>query len=121
MNLAAQIKGPLGQKAGKAAKDPAYLALVAALPCVICGAWPVSVHHCISGRYGQHKAPDRATIPLCWNHHQGPDGIHTSKRAWEAAYGLDTDYLAVVADQLAGQFNSPWPRHQRPNEQRRMK
>ena len=108
MNLAAQIKGPLGQKQGDAPKDPAHMARVAQLPCVICGARPVHVHHCISGRYSQRRSSDRETIPLCPDHHQGRNGIHTSKRAWERENGPDTDYLAVVADQLAGQFTSPW-------------
>jgi hypothetical protein len=111
MNLAAQIKGPLGQKTGKPKKTSAgraHMARVASLPCVCCGYWPVAVHHCCSGRFGTDKASDFDTIPLCFNHHQGPEGIHTQKETWEATYGLDTDYLAVVADQLNGQFNSPW-------------
>lgn len=98
---------PLGQKV-KPVKDPAHMARVAQLPCVCCGARPVHVHHCKSGRYGQRKSSDRETIPLCWNHHLGPEGFHTSQREWEATYGPDTDYLPVVADMLAGQFNSPW-------------
>ena len=89
-------KPPLGQKTGNpksTAAGKAHMAKVAQRPCVICGAWPVTVHHCISGRFGQRKASDFDTIPLCHFHHQGDDGIHTSKRAWEAKYGLDTDYL----------------------------
>ena len=89
-------RGPLGQKAGKAKKDPARLAVIARLPCVICGARPVEVHHCISGRYSQRKAPDSMTIPLCWMHHQGPEGIHGSKDAWEAKHGPDTGFLPRV-------------------------
>lgn len=108
MNLAAQTKGPLGQRQGQAPKDPAYLARVAQLPCVICGARPVHVHHCISERFSQRNASDCETIPLCHDHHQGRNGIHTSKRAWERENGFDYEFLAVVADQLAGEFNSPW-------------
>lgn len=101
-------KPPLGLKEPKAAKDPAYLGQVAGLRCVCCGAWAVQVHHCISGRLSQRKASDRDTIPLCWSHHLGPEGIHANKRAWEAKWGLDTDYLPVVADMLAKQWNDPW-------------
>lgn len=89
-------RGPIGQRAGNPKKTPAgkaHMAKVAKLPCVICGARPVEVHHVISGRYGQRKASDMDTIPLCWNHHLGPDGIHTSKEKWEALHGPDTDYL----------------------------
>jgi len=90
---------PLGLKTGKAKKDPARLAAVAQLPCVICGARPVHVHHVISGRYSQRKAPDAMTVPLCWNHHLGPEGIHTNKAAWERKHGPDTGFLLLV-DQL---------------------
>jgi len=105
-------RGPLGLKAPKLAKGTeagrAHMARVAALRCVCCGYWPVEVHHCISGRFGQRKAPDDQTIPLCFLHHRGPEGIHTNKAAWESLYGPDTDYLPIVADMLAGQFNTPW-------------
>lgn len=91
-------RGPLGQKAVKPERAPKHLALVARLPCAICGAWPVHVHHCISGRYGQRKASDYDTIPLCPPCHQtGPHAIHKSKRAWEEANGPDHGYLERVA------------------------
>ncbi len=108
MNLAGLP--PLGLKAPKPSKAEgrAHMARVAALPCVICGYWPVSVHHVISGRFSQRKAPDTQTIPLCWNHHQGPEGIHTDKAAWEALHGPDIDYLAIVADALAGEQTPIW-------------
>jgi len=95
-------KPPLGLKQPRVMKDPSRLAAVAQLPCVICEARPVEVHHCISGRYGQRKAPDSMTVSLCWNHHRGPDGIHTSKRAWEALHGPDTGFLDRVNAMLAG-------------------
>lgn len=75
-------------------KDPAYLEAVADLPCVICNDWPVQVHHPCCGRYSQAKAPDQDAIPLCWNHHLGPDGVHTRKKWWIEQFGPDTDYIA---------------------------
>jgi len=99
---------PMGLKAGKAKPNKAHLALVAALPCVCCGSWPVEVHHCICGRYGQRRASDEQTIPLCVNHHRGPDGIHTRRAWWVETFGQDTDYLPIVADALAGELNSVW-------------
>ena len=111
MTFLARAKGPTGLKEPKPSKaaGKAHMARVAALPCVICGYWPVEVHHCISGRYGQRKASDFHTIPLCLNHHRGMEGIHASKAAWEALNGLDTDYLPVVADMLAGELTK-WSR-----------
>ena len=72
-------RAPLGLKQPRQMKDRGHMARVAELPCVCCGARPVEVHHCISGRYGQRKASDRETIPLCFAHHRGPEGIHTSE------------------------------------------
>ena len=96
---------PLGQKQGKPVNrtgaGKAHMARVASLPCVICHRRPVEVHHCRSN--GQMR-DDFRTIPLCWNHHRGPEGYHTAKASWEAAHGLDTDFLAIVADALAGEL-----------------
>jgi len=93
-------RGPLGQKVKaergtEAAKR--HMENVARLPCVICGWFPVEVHHCISGRFGSRKASDFDTIPLCLLCHRGPEGIHSNKAAFEAAHGPDTDYLPRVA------------------------
>ena len=93
---------PLGQKTGKPKKDTARLAEIARMGCEICGSRPIQVHHCISGRYSQRKAPDSDTIPLCWNHHLGPDGIHTNKAAWEAIHGPDHGFLPAVNARLKG-------------------
>lgn len=70
-----------------------WLALVAAQPCVICGGFPVVVHHCISGRLSQRKASDFDTIPLCPEHH---DSLHHYRAAWEATHGPDTRFLPIV-------------------------
>ena len=84
-----------------------HMARVADLHCGCCSATTVEVHHVISGRYSQRRAADTQTIPLCPPCHRGPLGIHANKSAWEAKYGPDTDYLAIVADMLAGEFNHP--------------
>ena len=89
---------PLGLKADKPKRDFDHMGRVAGLPCVICGYWPVEVHHCIHDRFGQRRAPDTETIPLCHHHHTA---LHANKRAWREAYGPDHSYLPVVADQLA--------------------
>lgn len=91
--------------------DPAYLAAVRSLPCVICDGWglrqttPTEAHHTICGRYGQHKTPDREAIPLCRHHHTGADGIHTKRAWWVDTFGSDTDFIAVTQDAIAGEIN----------------
>ena len=82
---------------GKAASD--HMGRVARLPCVICKAWPVQVHHCYHGRYGTRKESDFDTIPLCRACHAD---IHARKASWAAEHGPDYTYLRIVAQQLKG-------------------
>lgn len=95
-------RGALGPKIGKSVRGTAegkrHMARVAQLPCVCCGAWPVEVHHVICGRFGQRRASDMDTIPLCpLCHRLGPHAIHRNKRAWEATWGMDYGFIPVVA------------------------
>lgn len=100
MNLTG--RGPLGLKRPKpergTEKARVHLARVKSLPCVICRKpGPSDAHHIICDRYGQHKASDFETIPLCKAHHQdGPQAIHNGKASWVAKYGADHSYLPVV-------------------------
>lgn len=88
---------PLKPERGtKACRD--HMAEVAKQPCVICGSWPVIVHHCIHDRFSQRRASDKHTIPLCWDHHdaQSPTGIHHAPEVWRETHGPDWRYLALV-------------------------
>jgi hypothetical protein len=50
--------------------ESAHMAAVKALPCACCGApAPSSAHHDVQGDHF-------TTIPLCWDCHQGPHGLH---------------------------------------------
>lgn len=109
MNL--MNRPPMGLKAPKlergTAKAKRHLEAVKGLPCVICHAPPPSdAHHCICGRYGQRKVSDFEVIPLCKACHQvGSNAIHNGKASWIARNGMDFDFLPVVADMLAGEWN----------------
>jgi hypothetical protein len=110
-------RGPLGQKAAKkppqarkalpavSAKRKAYLASearkdglahmarVAQLPCLICGARPIEVHHLPDPR------SDMRVIPLCPQHHRrefGPQAYHYSARAFHEKHGPADALLARV-------------------------
>ena len=89
--VSAKRKAHKASAEGRAGK--AHMAAVAQLPCVICGARPVQVHHVIHGRYGTRKAPDTDTIPLCRSCH---DSLHAGKEAWAAKWGPDYTYLPRV-------------------------
>ena len=108
MNLA--NRPPLGLKQPKAAPDPAYLARVRELPCVVCDAsgemqyTPTTAHHVIHGRFSQRKTPDRMAIPLCADHHQlggnGKAALHANPALWKRLYGEDHDFVAVTQDKI---------------------
>lgn len=114
-------RGPLGQKPAKAAKKPRkplakvsakkaakrrqeaadgardHMARVAALPCLVCGYWPVEVHHLPSPR------SDFRVIPLCPRHHRreyGDQAYHYSRRNFNARYGSDDELLAKTLEML---------------------
>ena len=68
-----------------------HLNLVASHGCMVCGNKNVNVHHIReSGEPRSHFK----TIPLCYDHHQGPNGIHhLGKKAWYKKYWHEMDLL----------------------------
>lgn len=62
-----------------------------------------SIHHLTGIKYRAlgKKASDKHTIPLCFNHHQGNDGVHVmGMRPWEAKYGTQSELLERVNDMI---------------------
>lgn len=105
MNLTGR---PIPQKSAKPVRGKRgsdHMARVASLPCIICGAFGVQVHHVICGRYGQHKASDLDTIPLCKACH---DELHAGKETWAAKHGPDYDYLPKVRQMLDDRLLGEW-------------
>lgn len=99
------------QKSPKAKPNPAYLAKVRELPCVICEAFgeqqtsPTAPHHPIHDRFSTRKVPDEQAIPLCEGHHQGLRdtsklALHQAPSQWRRLYGADHEYIAVTQDRL---------------------
>ena len=90
------FKKPGLAKKSKPAKDKAHLNWVASNPCCVCGDFIVQVHHIrILGEPRNHFK----VIPLCWNHHQGPEGIHNiGKRVWRAKYGDELSMLSNLME-----------------------
>lgn len=81
-----------------------YLEAVAGLGCVVCrrmglGYAAAEVHHVESIR---DSKSDYATVPLCPDHHRGPNGVHgLSRRGFETRYKLsDVDLLALTAEAM---------------------
>lgn len=73
--------------------------------CMVCR-MPASIHHCLSGSIAHElgvsksvseKNNDWLTIPLCHNHHQGAQGIHTiGVLTWEEQFGSQLSFLDRV-------------------------
>jgi hypothetical protein len=74
-----------------------HMARVKVLPCLVCGARPVEVHHL------PHPRSDFRTIPLCPKHHRteyGWQAYHYSRRNFNARHGSDEELLARVMEML---------------------
>lgn len=77
-----------------------HLERVHEIPCVVCvkmgmaPRFPVHAHHLESVR---DELSDYAAVPLCPDHHQGPNGIHgLSRRGFEMRYKLsDMDLMKI--------------------------
>lgn len=68
---------------------------IAELGCIICGGVP-AIHHCETGM-GRRKNHDRV-LGLCFDHHQGHQGVHTlGRRKWESIYGTEQELMAKVS------------------------
>lgn len=88
----------VGKGGGMTAAERKHMDAVASLPCLICGATPVSLHHV--RRYGETRKHSKV-VPLCYTHHQGTEGIHTlGKREFERRYMTQNAMLAAVARSL---------------------
>ncbi len=73
------------------------MAMVAQLPCLVCGAWPVEVHH------EGFPRSDMRCLPLCPRHHRrefGPGAYHYSPGAFYALHGSSQQLLDAVSDKL---------------------
>lgn len=104
-------RGAPGLKTKRPKPNPAHIARVRAMPCVICFEWgfpqlsPTAAHHCIHGRFGTRKAPDEMTIPLCEGHHQGlmdtsKVALHREPSKWKRLYGPDHSWISWVEARL---------------------
>lgn len=70
-----------------------HMGKVAQLRCLVCGAWPVEVHH-----EGKPRS-DMNCLPLCPRHHRrefGLEAYHYSPKAFYAAHGNSKDLLEKV-------------------------
>ncbi len=89
-------------------KEKKYWSDLSDLGCVVCRTYRgqintyVSIHH-IDGR--TKKGCHMKVLPLCYQHHQGKEGIHfISRKVWEQKYGKQED-LKDYYDKILGENN----------------
>jgi hypothetical protein len=91
----------------------ARMAAVKELECIVCGYWPVDVHHLTRGG---RRLGDRYTVPLCrWHHLRHPPepfdhagarnfygpSLMDGSKVFHEAHGSDDELLARTDAKLA--------------------
>jgi len=85
------------KKHGKTTAEKEHLNWVASQPCMIPGCLNRSCVHHIR-EHGEPRDHYR-TIPLCYFHHQGEEGIHfMGKHVWREKYGYEVDMLKKLME-----------------------
>ena len=86
------------------ALEKRHMARVAELPCLVCNAQPVTIHHVtgFADRIGRFSRSHRLVVPLCPEHHMiqwGPRGSVEAigHRGFYREYGID---LKAEAERL---------------------
>jgi len=75
-------------------RERRHLAMIKALPCGVCGRpGPSYAHH-----IRQHR--QYIAIPLCWDCHQGPQGIHGDETLWRIYRVDELDVLDRTIERL---------------------
>lgn len=80
-----------------------WMSAIAEQPCIVCGRFPVQLHHLLSGG---RRIGHLHTIPLCQPHHQGGFNDaqivsrHPYKRAFEERYGTEQQLLERVRERV---------------------
>jgi hypothetical protein len=77
-----------------------HMGRVAELPCCICGAHGVHVHHVREGVGMGQRQSDWLTIPVCPSCHTGPKGIHGDKTMLRIYKKDELDLLAETIERL---------------------
>lgn len=83
-----------------------HMSAVAKLPCAVCGAYGVHVHHPRFAAGMAQRASDFLTIPLCPECHEGQAGIHGDRSRWRL-YKMDEP--KALAQTIEALEREGWP------------
>lgn len=81
-----------------------HLGRVAELPCALCGAHGVEVHHARTGEAAgmAQKAGDFLTMPLCYACHRGSHGVHGNRAMLHMTKKTELDLANDTLERLYG-------------------
>jgi hypothetical protein len=75
----------------------------AQLPCCLCGARPVELHHILEGRTPGRKSPNWLVIPLCPDCHRGDsNGIHGRRAMMQIMKTNELELLGQTLELIYG-------------------
>jgi len=78
------------------AAEKRHLERIAQLPCVLCGAHGVHVHHLREGQGMGQRASNFLVIPLCPECHTGHLGLHGNRALLKVRKLEELDLLALT-------------------------
>lgn len=70
--------------------------------CIVCGQQFAHVHHVMEGRTPGRRSGDFCTIPLCYECHEGKDGIHGTRQRWSLHKASELQCLDMVIEGIYG-------------------
>jgi hypothetical protein len=88
------------------AKDKHYMGLVGMQLCILCTELGMQqkgrtyLHHIREGQGMSQRASNFLVIPLCYDCHQGPVGIHGTKALMAVAKVSELDLLALTIERM---------------------
>lgn len=81
----------------------AHLDRLGCLPCALCGAFEVHVHHILEGRIKGRKSAHFTAIPLCQSCHTDPQmGIHGNQVMLKIHKTTELQLLAETLEKIYG-------------------
>ncbi len=88
--------------------ESGYMGRVAELGCIVCHLLDLrsserpQLHHIREGQGMSQRAPNWLVIPLCQEHHTGPQGVHGDRTYMKILKMDELDLLAEVIGRLNG-------------------
>jgi hypothetical protein len=69
--------------------------------CIVCGEPFAHVHHVMEGRTPGRRSGDFCTVPLCYECHEGKDGIHGTRQRWSMRKASELEALDRTLEGMA--------------------